>query len=76
MKKTNNIKTEQSIAEQVTKLPSTQNEALEEIIKGLYAGKPLLGEGGLLTNLVKDLTQIALQGLLATNPPNFRQSVC
>ena len=62
MKKTNNIKTEQNIAEQVTKLPSTQNEALEEIIKGLYAGKPLLGEGGLLTNLVKALTQIALQG--------------
>lgn len=62
MKKTNNIKAEQNIAEQVTKLPSTQNEALEEIIKGLYAGKPLLGQGGLLTNLVKDLTQIALQG--------------
>ena len=28
----------------------------------MYAGKPLLGEGGLLTQLVKDLTQVALQG--------------
>lgn len=62
MKKNNKKLELQSIAEQVTKLPSTQNEALAEIISGLYAGKPLLGEGGLLTNLVKDLTQIALQG--------------
>lgn len=51
-----------SIAEQVTKLPSIQNEALSEIIQGLYQGKALLGPGGLLTNLVKELTQIALQG--------------
>jgi hypothetical protein len=28
----------------------------------MYAGKPLFGEGGLLTQLVKDLTQVALQG--------------
>ncbi len=28
----------------------------------MYAGKPLLGANGLLTNLVKDLTQVALQG--------------
>lgn len=61
MKNTNKVIRKQNIAEQVTNLPSTQNEALSEIIKGLYAGKPLLGEGGLLTNLVKDLTQIALQ---------------
>lgn len=33
-----------------------------EIIKGLYQGKPLLGENVLLTQLVKDLTQVALQG--------------
>ncbi|KJV91689.1 transposase, Mutator family protein [Rickettsia bellii str. RML Mogi] len=54
--------TTNNIAEQVTKLPSVQNEALAEIIKGLYQGKPLLGSSGLLTSLVKDLTQIALQG--------------
>ena len=54
--------TEANITEQVTNLPSTQNEALAEIVKGLYQGKPLLGKGGLLTNLIKDLTQIALQG--------------
>ena len=58
----NNNFTEVSLAEQVTNLPSTQNEALAEIVRGLYQGKPLLGKGGLLTNLVKDLTQIALQG--------------
>ncbi|KIE06209.1 hypothetical protein NF27_AP00040 [Candidatus Jidaibacter acanthamoeba] len=33
------------IAEKVSSLPSLQNEALGEIIKGLYMGKPLLGEG-------------------------------
>jgi putative transposase len=54
--------TNNNIADQVTKLPSVQNEALTEIIKGLYQGKPLLGPGGLLTSLIKDLTQIALQG--------------
>lgn len=51
-----------TIAQQVTTLPSIQTEALAEIIKGLYQGKPLVGAGGLLTNLIKDLTQIALQG--------------
>lgn len=58
----NNNSTEANLGQQVTNLPSTQNEALEEIIRGMYQGKPLLGNGGLLTNLVKDLTQIALQG--------------
>ena len=43
-------------------LPSTSDEAMMDIIKGMYAGKPLLGPEGLLTQLVKDLTQIALQG--------------
>ncbi len=50
-----------SIEEKVSTLPSFQNESLVEVIRGLYQGKPLLGTGGLLTNLVKDLTQIALQ---------------
>jgi putative transposase len=50
------------IEEQVRALPSASQEAMTEIIKGMYAGKPLLGANGLLTNLVKDLTQIALQG--------------
>lgn len=50
------------IEEQVRGLPSATQEAMVEIIKGMYAGKQLLGSNGLLTNLVKDLTQIALQG--------------
>lgn len=33
-----------------------------EIIQGMYQGKPLLGNGGLLTSLVKAFTQVALQG--------------
>jgi hypothetical protein len=32
------------LEEQVTKLPSAQNEALAEIVRGLYHGKPLLGK--------------------------------
>ena len=51
-----------TLEQNIRALPSVQNEALLEIIKGLYQGKPLLGTGGLLTNLVKDLTQVALQG--------------
>ncbi len=50
------------LSDQVRVLPSTQDEALREIIKGMYEGKPLLGKGGLLTNLIKDLTHLALQG--------------
>ncbi|WP_367364791.1 IS256 family transposase [Candidatus Tisiphia endosymbiont of Nedyus quadrimaculatus] len=33
-----------------------------EIIQGLYQGKPLLGPSGLLTSLVKDFTELALEG--------------
>jgi transposase-like protein len=62
MKKNVTNKNLSNLADQVTKLPSVQNEALASIIQGLYQGKPLLGPSGLLTNLVKDLTQIALQG--------------
>lgn len=62
--------TNNNLAEVVTSLPSAQNEALAEIIKGLYQGKPLLGTGGLLTNLVKDLTQIALQGEMESHLEN------
>ena len=51
-----------TLEQKVRSLPSTSNEALREIIQGLYQGKPLLGTGGLLMNLVKELTQVALQG--------------
>lgn len=50
------------LEKKVKSLPSVQNEALMDIIRGMYQGKPLLGEKGLLTQLVKDLTEIALQG--------------
>jgi len=46
-------------AEQVSALLS--QEKCMEIIQGMYQGKPLLGEGGLLTSLVKEFTQMALQ---------------
>jgi len=59
MNKTNE---KQRLVEKVTALPSIQNEALSEIVRGLYQNKPLLGPEGLLTKLIKDLTQISLQG--------------
>ena len=46
----------------IAKLPSMQPEAFAEIISGLYQGKPLLGPQGILTQIAKDLTQLALQG--------------
>lgn len=49
------------IEKRVLDLPSISNEALSEITQGLYAGKPLFGTGGLFTQLLKDLTQVALQ---------------
>ena len=57
-----NNKSLENLEQQIRTLASTQDGAMLEIIKGLYQGKPLLGQGGLLTNLVKELTQVALQG--------------
>ena len=51
-----------NLSEKIESLPSLQPEALKEIIKGMYQGKPLLGPQGLLTQIAKDLTQLALQG--------------
>ena len=50
------------IEKRVLDLPSISNESLAQITQGLYAGKPLFGNGGLFTQLLKDLTQVALQG--------------
>ena len=46
-----------TIEKKITNLPSLSPDALQEIIKGMYAGKPLLGSEGLLTQLAKDLIQ-------------------
>ena len=51
---------EETIEQKVRALPSASQEAFAEIIQGLYAGKPLMGQGGLLTQLVKDLTQVGV----------------
>jgi len=50
------------IEKRVLDLPSISNESLAQITQGLYAGKPLFGNGGLFTQLLKDLTQVALLG--------------
>lgn len=47
-----------ALEKKITNLPSLSPEAVQEIIKGMYAGKPLLGSEGLLTQLAKDLIQI------------------
>lgn len=52
----------QNLNETIEQLPSLQPEALKDIIKGMYQGKPLLGPNGLLTQIAKDLTELALQG--------------
>jgi putative transposase len=45
-------------------LTASKDEAIAAIIEGLYQGRPLLGPGGILTNLVKQATQAALSGEL------------
>ncbi len=50
------------LKEKIEKLSSLKPDALQEIIRGMYQGKPLLGPQGLLTQIAKDLAQIALQG--------------
>jgi transposase-like protein len=48
--------------QKIRSIPSLSDEGLKDIIRGMYAGKPMLGSGGLLTSLVKALTEVALQG--------------
>jgi len=50
-----------NLERKISRLPSLQNEALQEIIKGMYAGKPLLGPQGLLTQIAKDLIEVSLE---------------
>ena len=52
----------ETLSEKIEKLDSLKPEAMKEIIAGMYQGKPLLGPQGLLTQIAKDLTQLALQG--------------
>ena len=52
----------ENLKEKIETLPSLKPEALKEIIHGMYQGKPLLGPQGLLTQIAKDLTELALQG--------------
>ena len=52
----------ENLKEKVESLSSLKPAALQEIIQGMYQGKPLLGPQGLLTQIAKDLTEIALQG--------------
>lgn len=51
-----------TLDEKIRELPSLKDESLKEIIKGMYEGKPLLGAGGLLTQMAKELIQLSLQG--------------
>ena len=50
-----------NLERKISRLPSLQNEALQEIIKGMYEGKPLLGPQGLLTRIAKDLIEMSLE---------------
>jgi putative transposase len=52
----------ENLKEKIESLSSLRPESLKEIIQGMYQGKPLLGPQGLLTQIAKDLTEIALQG--------------
>lgn len=57
------ILTRTELSDRVIANPTiASNPLYAKIIRGLYQGKPLLGEGGLLTDMVKELTQLALQG--------------
>ena len=58
----NKLLNKKEISDQVSLIPSLQEKGLQEIIKGLYQGKNLLGSDGLLTPLIKELLQISLQG--------------
>lgn len=46
----------ENLKEKIESLSSLKPAALQEIIQGMYQGKPLLGPQGLLTQIAKDLT--------------------
>jgi transposase-like protein len=50
-------------ADKITSRPEiASNPFYAEMIRGMYQGRPLFGKDGLLTPLIKEFTQIALQG--------------
>ncbi|MBA8667614.1 hypothetical protein H1Q59_06905 [Holosporaceae bacterium 'Namur'] len=62
------------IADKVSSLPSLQNEALSDVIKEMYMGKPLFGKEGLLTKLAKELTELALEGEMEAHRGSKRKA--
>ncbi len=59
---TNKTKNNEFIDKVINNPRISSNPFYAEVIKGMYQGKPLFGKDGLLTPLVKEFTQIALQG--------------
>jgi len=52
-----------AFADKITSRPEiASNPFFAEVIRGMYQGMPLFGKNGLLTPLIKEFTQIALQG--------------
>ena len=39
----------------------------EEAVKGLYDGKPLIGHGGIFTEMIKRIVQASLKGEVQTH---------
>ena len=59
---TNKTKNNEFIDKIINNPSIASNPFYAEVIKGMYQGKPLFGKDGLLTPLIKEFTQIALQG--------------
>ena len=50
------------LSEKPSLLKSLPSELVTELQRGLYEGRPLVGEGGILTSMIKELVELSLQG--------------
>lgn len=55
-------KIDNNLKDQISTLPALSAESLQRMQEGLYSGKPLIGKGGIMSDLLKSLLELSLQG--------------
>ena len=55
-------KIDYNLKDQISTLPALSGDSLQKMQEGLYSGKPLIGKGGIMSDLLKSLLELSLQG--------------
>ena len=55
-------KIDYNLKDQISTLPALSGDSLQKMQEGLYSGKPLIGKGGIMSDLLKSLLVYYPQG--------------